>query len=316
MKRILAVMLAVLLVLCLCACGGSDTNSPAAPAPEAAPEQPAAPDTQPESPAPQETETEPAEVPAPSEPVDGEVVLIDNDECTITATGLEYDKWSGYSLNVRLENKSSAVTYRFDLDGAAVNGVDTAGILYECVAPGKIANSSVSIMDSALVEAVPEVTDIELLFNVHDDNDYSADSVVTEPVHYYPYGEGAASVYVRAPQPTDTVLVDNDQITVVVTGYEADDYFYSVNLYIENKTDTRLMFTADDTSVNDIMCDPHWAETVAANKVRFSQMDWVVIDLTDNKITEVKNIEMTLRAYDYDDWSADDIYKEVVTLNP
>ena len=42
-------------------------------------------------------------------------------------------------------------------------------------------------------------------------------------VHIYPLGEEKAAVFSREGQPTDITIVDNDNVSVIVTGYSIDD---------------------------------------------------------------------------------------------
>lgn len=162
-----------------------------------------------------------------------------------------------------------------------------------------------------------DYTDIELTFRVYDSDDWSADEAARETVHIYPYGEDKAVRFVRETKATDNVIVDNDDVTVIVTGYEKDDIWgYTVNLFLVNKTDKNIMFSADDASVNGYMADPFYATTVVAGKCAFSSMSWSDSMLEDNNITAVEEIEFKLRAYDSNDWSGGDFFNETVTLKP
>ena len=65
--------------------------------------------------------------------------------------------------------------------------------------------------------------------------------------------------------PAETVLVDNDDITVVLTDTDPDDMFgYVLKLRLENKTDKTLMYSAENVSVNGFMVEPLFAQTVSA----------------------------------------------------
>ena len=113
------------------------------------------------------------------------------------------------------------------------------------------------------------------------------------------------------------VLVDNEDITFSITGIEEDGLMgYTLKVFLENKTDRELMFTLEDTSVNGFMCDPFWAETVVAGKKSNTTISWFESDFQENDIESVEDITFTLRIYDNDDWMADDILKEVFTVNP
>ena len=47
-----------------------------------------------------------------------ELVAVDNDECSIKITGIDPDDMWGYSLNVQLENKSADKKYMFSVESA------------------------------------------------------------------------------------------------------------------------------------------------------------------------------------------------------
>ena len=134
---------------------------------------------------------------------------------------------------------------------------------------------------------------------------------------FYPYGEDNATRYTREAQESDTVIGDNKYVTAIVTGYEYDDLWgYTANLYLVNKTQSSVMFSAEDVSVNGYMCDPFYATTVSAGNCAFSSMSWYDSSLEECEITEVTEIEFTLRAYDSDNWLDEDFANITVTLNP
>lgn len=246
-----------------------------------------------------------------------ELTVVDNDQCLVKITGFEKDEYFGYKLKVYLENKTSDKDLRCSVTAAAVNGVSWNPYFAVEVAPGKKKNDSITFMDDTLQALLPKFTDIELTMRVYDSNDWMADDFAKETVHIYPYGADQASLYVRESQPTDTVLVDNDQISIVVTGYDPDGYFgYTMNTYLVNKTDKALVFNCDDASVNGFMCDPFWMETVPAGKVSFSSMDWSESSFQENGIDQVEEIEMSIMVYEEDNWSSDGIFKETFTLKP
>ncbi len=247
-----------------------------------------------------------------------EIVAIDNSECSIKITGIEPDNMWGYTLKAQLENKSSDKTYMFSVESAAINGVECNPLFAVEVAAGKKSNDEITFMDDALEKnGITEYTDIELTFRVYDSEDWSADDVATQTVHVYPYGEDNVTLFTRETLSTDNVIIDNDYITVIVTGYEEDDFWgYSANLFLVNKTDKTVMFCADDVSVNGFMANPLFATSVSAGKCAFSSITWSDTTFEENGITEVEEIEFSLRAYDYNDWFADDFTNETITLNP
>lgn len=247
-----------------------------------------------------------------------EMVAVDNDECSIKITGIEADNMWGYTIKALLENKSAEKTYMFSVETAAINGVQCDPSFATEVAAGKKSNVEISFSGDELEEnGITEYTDIELTFRVYDSNDWAADEVARETIHIYPYGEDKAVKFVREAQASDNVIIDNDYVTVIVTGYEKDDIFgYTVNLFLLNKTDKNVMFSVDEASVNGFMADPFYATSVSAGKCAFSSMAWSDTTFEENSIREVETIEFKFRAYDEDNWSGDDFANETITLNP
>lgn len=316
MKKILTLLLSFALVLSLAACGGETTpsNSDNTPVSSQNGESTGNDSTEENK----DSTTEQAE----NQVVFEEVVAVDNEECVIKITEIEPDNMWGYTLKAQLENKSTEKTYMFSVESAAINGVQCFPLFATDVAAGKKANEEISLSDSVLEEnGVGDFTDIELTFRVYDSNDWTADDVAKETIHVYPYGEDKAVTFVREAQSSDNVIIDNEYVTVIVTGYEDDDFWgYTANLFLMNKTDTTVMFSVDDSSVNGYMADTSFATSVFAGKCAFSSMSWSDTTLEENGITEIEEIEILLRVYDVDDFAddfmADDFANEVITLNP
>ncbi len=112
-------------------------------------------------------------------------------------------------------------------------------------------------------------------------------------------------------------LVDNDYVTAIVTGYRKDDIWgYTADLFLVNKTDGPVMFSVEEASVNGYMVDPFYATAVGAGNCAFSAISWPNMDLEENGIMDVETIEFILRAYPEDDWMAEDLANESITLDP
>lgn len=115
----------------------------------------------------------------------------------------------------------------------------------------------------------------------------------------------------------EIVLVDNEDICFKIMAVEDDSIWgYSLKVYIENRTDKGLMFSAGEVSVNGFMCDPFWADYVSAGKKSNSSISWFESTFVENGITEVEEITFTLRVYDDHDFTADDVLLETFTIHP
>jgi len=247
-----------------------------------------------------------------------EVVVVDNAECSIKITQIDPENLFGFTLKSQLENKSAEKTYMFSVESGAINGVECDPLFAVEIAAGKKSNNEINFLNDNLKKnEIGDYTDIELTFRVYDSNDWTAEPVAKETIHIYPYGEDRAVKFVRSPQPNDNVIIDNDSVTVIVTGYEEDKIWgYKVNLFLINKTDKNVMFGVNEASINGFMADPLYATTVSAGKCAFSSMSWTNRVLEDNGISAVEKIEFKFRIYDSDDWTLSDIVNETITLKP
>lgn len=299
MKRIATLFLVFIMILSLVACGGETTNNT-------------------DQISTSQEETTKGEEKTENEVTFTEMVAIDNEECIIKITGIDVDNMWGYTVKALLENKSADKTYMFSVENAAINGVQCDPFFATEVAAGKKSNEEISFTGDELEEnGITEYTDIELTFRVYDSNDWTADAVAKETIHIYPYGEDKAVKFVREAQDSDNVIIDNDYVSVIVTGYEKDEIWgYTVNLFLLNKTDKNVMFSVDEASVNGFMADPFYATTVSAGKCAFSSMVWSDTTLEENSITDVETIEFKFKAYDEDNWFDADFANETITLNP
>lgn len=224
----------------------------------------------------------------------------------------------GDTLKVYLENKNDEKTYMYSVVSASVNGIEVDPLFANKVAAGKKANKEINFMDDGLKKNGIEFTDIAMTFRVYDSNELADyEEVASETVHVYPLGEENATLFVREEQASDQVLIDNEKCKATVIGTENDSILgYTLNLYLENKSDSSVMFYVENVSVNGYMIDPFWARSVSAGNVAFSDMSFSTSAFEENNIETVEDIELTIRAYNYEDYSANDYAKETVTINP
>lgn len=311
MKKILSLFLALLMVLSLIACG-SDVGDEGDIVDE---------------PAIKDAENLPADdTDAEVTPVNyvegnfGELVIIDNEKCKLI---LREDAASD-SLELVFENKSAESTYAFGVNEASINDVHCIPFVLVKVLPGETANKIIDFSKPVFgdVSAIkPEdYMDIELVFTVYySDEYYYADE--EEAVHIYPNGKNKATSFVREQQPTDTVIVDNEYVTLLVTGYESEyvgkrlDH-YAADFYIVNKTDVDIFVYIQDVYVNGYTCDPYYEAVLPAGNMLFDSMVWEGELLGEHAITEVEDIELMLSVYEWTGMSSDFFVEDRFMLNP
>lgn len=247
------------------------------------------------------------------------VTVADNEACSIIIREIEEDSIWGYTLKTLLENRSADKTYMFSVQSASVNGVEADPLFAREVTAGMKANEEISFTGGKLTEnGITQYTDIALSFRVYDNDDWMADPVYEDTIHVYPYGQEKAEKYVREMQPSDIMIAENEYASVAVTGYTEDPVWgYTVNLFLVNKTpDHAIMFSVDDASVNGYMIDPFFATTVNPGNCAFREMSFSDSALEENSITNIDEIAFSLRAYDADQFGAEDYMKESVILHP
>ena len=171
MKKLIAVLLAAVLLFSLAACSDKEEKE--------------------ETPTDTETVTE---VTAPTDDItttekeDEEflaVTVIDNEYCKIEITGLSEDLF-GTVLNVTAENKTTDKNLFFATEDCSINGVTVESIFSENVTAGNKAVSSISFLADNLTEnGITEYTDIEIAFRVYDGDDWTGDDLVKKSVHLH-----------------------------------------------------------------------------------------------------------------------------------
>ena len=255
---------------------------------------------------------------ASQEPVEGEIVLIDDENITFKITDIDPNGEWGYTLSVYLENKSD-LNLMFTLSDAAINHVMCDPYWGTDVPAGKKINDTIDWDTEDLAYyGIEDVRVIDLAIRVYDNDDWQADDLIDSVYTIYPQGDTAETLQLPARQTTEgeAVLVDNENVTFSVLGSYVDETWgYTLVCFLENKTDTYLMFSMDDVSVNGYMCDPFWGTEVMPGMQAYAEIDWNEDDFETNGIETVTEVEFTLSVYDNVDWSADDLVNETFTLS-
>ena len=245
-----------------------------------------------------------------------EYVVVDNESCTFIIKSIEPRGDWGFTLNVFCENKTDK-KLTFSWDKVSVMGFMIDPFWGTEIAAGKKSNESISFyyeaLDAVGMESVDEIT---FTLRVSDSDDWSADPILVEEFAIYPTGKSIQDIDypVRKTSSNEVVLYDTDQFSVIVLSNETDGKDFLMHCYLENKTGHEIMFSMDDVSVNGYMADPFWGTSVAAGKKLYTTVCFYEYLLSDNGISDVEEIEFTLRASNADTW--DTHASEVFTYNP
>ncbi len=257
-----------------------------------------------------ESETEPAKSSDSGKYHLDEATLIDNDTCLVKITGCGEDPIWGFTIDVYCENKTADKKMMFSASDSCVNGYKKDALWAEEVPAGKKSNSKISFPNLEDVGSVAEM--VEFRIRVYDSDDWGADPFADESFKVFPTGldEGAVKIPERQKTADEQVIVDNDDVTFILYGLEDDSYGKKIHSYVENKTDKKLMFSWMDGSVNGYVCEPYWAVEIPGGRRAYSDVTYMDSELEKNQITEIEEIEFTLRVFDSEDWFADAVLQE------
>ena len=244
-------------------------------------------------------------------------VIVENENIKFEITGIEPDGIMSYDWKVYLENNTDK-TLMYAIEDASINGTVCTPVFATTVAPGKKSNDTVSWLKSLLKDShIEDVTAVEFHLRVYDSDDWSADALVDEVFTVYPMGEENAEYVVFEQKDSDQVLFDNEYCRMIVTGSEEGSiYGYNMKVYLENKTDHTMMFAVDESSINGFMCEPFWATSIPAHKNKYDSIGWLKSSLDENGITDIESVEIRVRVYDFEDFSAGSYVDDYFTVNP
>lgn len=275
MKRIIALLLAAMMVFCLCACGGdapadSDNDSGKA-----------------------STKTENTDVSIE------EQILYDANDIKITATGLD-DSWYGTELKLLIENNSSQ-DITVQARNANVNGYMVTTSMSADVAAGKKANDSLTFETTSLKDCgIETMATMEFYFVIIDSESFE-DIYNTDVITI---NTSVAEGYTQTYDDSGEVLAEVNGIKIVSKGLSEKDSFWGPGLivYIENNSDQDITVQARDVSINGFMVDPSMSEDVVAGKRAITAVQFFDSDLEDNGIETINDLELYFTIFNQESW--------------
>ena len=259
------------------------------------------------------SQTPPADAPASGEQGGfTEVELLTHELYGVTVTAIDPDGLLGYTLQLRLENRSQQDCV-FTLDGLSLDGLQVTAFLRVSVPAGLSAVEDVSVIEDPAALGVPSPTDIALALRV---SDAAGGVLLPQTVaHYYPRGEANATRFVREAQDADTVVADTDAFTLIVTGYRRDRVKgYTAEIYLVNKTAAEITVGISDSTVNGHAIDPYYATTVMAGAGFFDEISWNVADMDAAGIVTVVKLDFLLSVNEF--CGSAQYFEQFVTLSP
>ena len=173
-KKMIAMSAALALTLSLAACGKaeSETTIPSGSTAPSATTQPS------ETTRPSETTV--PETSGQAEVAFEELVLVDNDNCTVKVVGIEEDGLFGYGVKLFLENKTQQ-NLMFSTTDVSVNGFMVDPLWAATVSAGKKANETVTFLSSDFeTNGIKTVEEITFTLNVYDNDNILSGNLLEE----------------------------------------------------------------------------------------------------------------------------------------
>lgn len=220
-------------------------------------------------------------------------VLVEQDGIVITAQELVEDEIFGTGVKLLIENQSSE-NQTIGCDYAVVNDFMMTSLLFSAdVAAGKKANETLYFSDPAMKGAdITTIADMSFVFYSFDPNTYERRFTTQE----VPLSTSASGKY-EQPIPTDgQELYNQDGIRIVGRYVDEDDFWgTSVVLFIQNTSDTDMVISCDNMSINGFMVTPYLSALVNSGKMSLSNITILSADLEQNGIEKVSDIELTFK---------------------
>ena len=228
-----------------------------------------------------------------------EQVIFEQSGIRVTALGLDTDGFFGTGIKVRIENDSSQ-NITVQTRNCSVNDL-MLDPMFSCdVAAGKKANDTILFMDTQLEAAgISTIAETEFVLSIFNSDTW--EDILTSDI--IPLQTSAAD-YVQAYDDSGFVAYDNGGIKIVIQKANSEDSFWGADVYVfaQNDTDANITIQARDVSINGYMVDPMFSCNIAAGKKTYSSLTFLESDLTENGITDIKNLELRFTAFNSDTW--------------
>lgn len=288
MKKIIAIVLAFVMLLSLTACGGSSNEEI---------KQPSNSSIENNSSSGESKQPEQSSNSVTSKATIDETVLVDEAGVKITAKSLETGGLFGDEIKLLIENNSGK-DLTFQCRNASVNGYMVETMMSVNVANGKKANDSLTFMASDLkICGISTIADMEFSFHVFTSDDWNT-YLDTPQIQIK---TSVADTYQYTFDDSGDIIYDDNGVKVVLKGTDSNISFMGPSLivYIENNTDKNVTIQSRDTSVNGFMINTIFSADVVAGKHAIDTITFMNSELVENDIASIETVEFSLIGYDF-----------------
>ena len=238
---------------------------------------------------------------------------IDDASFLLRIVSIAPDGAASCALRLEMENRSEEFR-SVSVEQISVDGVmDYAYMLQSLSAGEKVERDLWLLGIDADHQALP-FSHIRVTFRV---KGLGGRLLYLETVDIYPQGPENAIHRDWEPQPGDTVLADAGGLCLAMLGTDSKEHHsYTVDLYMDNRTDRPVVFMAEDVTVNGTKVDPSFSTLIAPDSCGYGLMSFAWGELYLNDIEAVERIDFLLVCYDYEDPSAPYLLEQSVTIYP
>ncbi len=276
MKKIVAIIMAALMLCSLAACGmvgDGGIQNPADVVPDAG------------------KNNEPVTI--------QETVLLDESGVKITAKSFSVDSFWGPEVKLLIENNSGK-DLTFQCRNSSVNGYMVDTLMSADVADGKKANDTLTFLDADLeMSGITEFAQIEFAFHIFTTEDWET-YLDSDQIQL---NTSIADTYQQPDDLSGQMAYDANGIKIVVKGLKNDDFFGpSIVVYIENNTDEPFVVQTEDQSVNGFMISAIFSCEVMPGKKAVDTITFMSTDLEENEIKTIEEIELVFNIFNMETW--------------
>lgn len=305
MKRLLAIVLAAVLLVALVACGvdgGGQLQKPSDVSSGGENTKPTKSEegqqTEPQQTEPQQTE------PQTQEATVEEAVVLDEKGVKITVKRLEDKGLFGPELKLLLENESG-VDLTVQVRDCSINGYMIEPMMSVDVADGKKANDGITFMRSDLEACgIDTIADMEFSFHIFTTEDWET-FMDTEKIQVQ---TSVAETYEYTFDDSGDLVYEKNGIKIVVKGLDTGDSLLGpgIVVYMENESGQDITVQTRDVSVNGFMVDALLSSEVVDGKRAVDSITFLSSELEENEITEITEVELSFHIFDQESWDSID----------
>ncbi len=188
-------------------------------------------------------------------------VLADREECFLRVERCALDGEGNYTVALLCQNRSDFAQV-FTCEDWCLDGWQVLSFWAREISPGQQEEITVSIPRETLAQSgIEAFQSLSFDLRIFSQTDLQQSYLVSARCELYPTGAKPGQITIRPLSwKTDAmVLADNNQCTLVLTGFQQTQGSYQVDCLLENKTRSPIMLRVYDLAFNGAESDQVWA---------------------------------------------------------